>query len=510
MIPLDQWRVLLGQENVLTDEAIDPYLVNCLSISRRVLAVVRPCTESEVQRVVEIAASFKIRFYAVSTGHNWGYGTAMPVENDCVLVDLSRMNRILEIDQELGLISLEPGVTQGQLSEYFLSVGADFFVPTTGAGPSASLIGNALERGWGITPEEDHFGAVRSLRAVLPDGSLYRSSLASMGMPMAAAGWKWGVGPYLDGLFSQSNFGIVTSMTLALRRRPQHIEVYIFTLKDERQFCDLMSHCRDLLRDLHGIAGGMKFMNQAQYRLTLDTSELGLGLSNEFSWLGFGVLHCRKSMVSATRAAVRRALKPHLSQLIFLNEGRVKRFEALARLVPGAPGKKMARQAKQARDVLHIVRGEPRGLELRLVYRHVPVPPDGPRDPVKEGVGIIWYAPIIPLKPNLISKMVVTIQSVLRQYDMPEAISLTTVNDRCAMGVIPILYQRPAGKDAAHSCFRDLWRRGSDLGCFPYRINVAAMDDLVASGDPSYWQFIRTLKKSVDPDGLFAPGRYGK
>src|SRR5437763_1018426 len=129
---LDEWREVLRPDQVVTGSGLDPYLVNCLSITRRVLAAVQPENESEVQAIVRIAARHGVRVYAFSTGHNWGYGTSMPVEDDCVLVDLSRLNRILQIDSELGLIRLEPGVTQGQLFEYLRENHHDFFVPTTG------------------------------------------------------------------------------------------------------------------------------------------------------------------------------------------------------------------------------------------------------------------------------------------------------------------------------------------------------------------------------------------
>src|SRR5436305_9767259 len=107
---LDEWREVLPSDRVLTGEALQPYLINCLSINRTVLAALKPQSEADVQRVVEIAARHRVRIYTFSTGHNWGYGTSMPVEDDCVLVDLSSMNRILEMDGELGLITLEPGV----------------------------------------------------------------------------------------------------------------------------------------------------------------------------------------------------------------------------------------------------------------------------------------------------------------------------------------------------------------------------------------------------------------
>ena len=40
-----------------------------------------------VQNIVRIAVRHEVRLYTFSTGHNWGYGTALPVEDDCVLRD---------------------------------------------------------------------------------------------------------------------------------------------------------------------------------------------------------------------------------------------------------------------------------------------------------------------------------------------------------------------------------------------------------------------------------------
>jgi hypothetical protein len=48
---------------------------------------------------------------------------------------------------------------------------------------------------------------------------------------------------------------------------------------------------------------------------------------------------------------------------------------------------------------------------------------------------VIWYAPIIPLRPEIVRAAVAAIQLALRKYGFPEAVSLTTINERCAMGV---------------------------------------------------------------------------
>ncbi len=107
---------------------------------------------------MRIAQRQGIAIYPISTGRNWGYGTSLPAQDDCVILDLSRLQKIHHFDAELGVVTLEPGVTQGMLAAYLYAGNHPFMVPVTGAGPQCSLVGNALERGYGITPHTDHWG----------------------------------------------------------------------------------------------------------------------------------------------------------------------------------------------------------------------------------------------------------------------------------------------------------------------------------------------------------------
>ena len=507
---LEQWRRILPAGAVLSGSALDPYLINCMSIDRRIGACLLVTAEQQIIDIVRIASEYKIPLYPVSGGHNWGYGTALPVVDDCVLVDLKGMNRIIDMDAELGLITLEPGVTQRQLYEYLNSHGYDYFVPTTGAGPLGTIVGNALERGFGMTPERDHFLGVMAVRAVLPNGTVYQPLMSEMGCPVADGVWKWGIGPYLDGIFSQGNFGIVTAMQISLVRRPEHIEVFAFTMKDPAGLPNLVETCRELFHDLRGPIGSVKFINQRQVEMTIGTKKLGVGLKADFAWMGFGVVHTRKAMIGAIRKTIRRGLLPHVSRLIFVNQARLRRLKALSRILPPPVGPLVAGPVDRFQHLLEIVNGIPRGLELRLAYQHVPWDPDRPEiDPVKDGVGILWYAPVIPLKKNTVERMIATIQETLLKYSFEQAMSMTTLSEMCAMGVIPVIYRKPEEKDRAYECFRELWKRGIEHGCYPYRINVGAMEEMTGA-DSVFWSTVAGIKAAVDPDGIIAPGRYGR
>jgi FAD/FMN-containing dehydrogenase len=131
---LSAWRASLDSDRVLDAAgARQRYGVDTSGQGRTVLAGLLINERTEISAALEIARRYRIPLYPISTGNNWGYGGASPVLEGCVVLDLSGMNRIIEVDQELGLVTLEPGVTQGQLREYLDRHGLSFMVPTTGA-----------------------------------------------------------------------------------------------------------------------------------------------------------------------------------------------------------------------------------------------------------------------------------------------------------------------------------------------------------------------------------------
>src|SRR5213079_3678159 len=92
----------LGPEHVLVgDAAISRYRVCTQPITRRIAAAVRPESVEQVQEIVRIAAAHRLALYPISTGNNWGYGSAQPMRDDNVILDLGRMNRIHEVNTEL-------------------------------------------------------------------------------------------------------------------------------------------------------------------------------------------------------------------------------------------------------------------------------------------------------------------------------------------------------------------------------------------------------------------------
>ncbi|MFM6158369.1 MAG: FAD-dependent oxidoreductase, partial [Sphaerospermopsis kisseleviana] len=168
---LQAWEKILGAENVLTENhIIDAAATATFATKQRVLAIIRPGDRSQVQECVRIANEYKIPIYPISGGKNWGLGSRVPPQDDSVIIDLGRLNQIVEYNEKLAYVTVEPGVTFRHVYEYLQSVKSNLFISVIGGPPEASVIGNTLERGDGFGPLGDRFAYVCGLEVVLPTG----------------------------------------------------------------------------------------------------------------------------------------------------------------------------------------------------------------------------------------------------------------------------------------------------------------------------------------------------
>lgn len=217
---------------------------------------VAPKSTEEVQEIMRIANRFKVPIYAFSTGKNLGYGASAPIHSGSVMLDLKRMNRIIEINEKRQYAIVEPGVTIFELYHaiqdrgYKLSM--EMMDPAWG-----SVIGNALEHGCAHTSTygRDRFHDHCGMEVVLPTGELVRLGMGALPNSGMSAQFHYGFGPWLDGIFTQSNFGVVTQMGFHLR--PEY-EAYRSGLIQVPRFEDLEALIDVECHVTHsGIANGM-------------------------------------------------------------------------------------------------------------------------------------------------------------------------------------------------------------------------------------------------------------
>lgn len=161
-------------------------------------------------------------------------------------MELGLLNRIVDYNENLAYVTLEPGVTQRQLFEYLEGKKSNLMMSVTGSTPDSSLIGNTLERGVGKGPLGDRFAHICGLEVVLPTGECIHTGFERFANAKAAKVNRWGLGPYFDGIFTQSNFGIVTQMTMWLIPHPKYFQSFFYSINDDASLEELIDTLRSL------------------------------------------------------------------------------------------------------------------------------------------------------------------------------------------------------------------------------------------------------------------------
>jgi 4-cresol dehydrogenase (hydroxylating) len=99
--------------------------------------------------------------------------------------------------------------------------GSAWFLNVTGSGADTSILGNALDRG--IAHHGPRAEEIFGLEVVLGTGEVIRTGSGHFPHSRTTHLYRHGIGPSLDGLFCQSNFGIVTRAAIRLHaRKPMH------------------------------------------------------------------------------------------------------------------------------------------------------------------------------------------------------------------------------------------------------------------------------------------------
>jgi len=521
---LAEWRAAVGCAFVETGQgALRAAGSATFQTHQSISAILRPANTTEVQECVRIANRFRIPLYPVSSGKNWGYGSRVPPADGCVLLELKRLNRIVDFSEELAFITVEPGVTQRQVYEYLKERNSRLWMDATGSSPDCSLIGNAIERGFGHTPYGDHFSHACGLQVVLPNGEIIETGSAAFPGSSAGPVSRWGTGPSLDGLFSQSSLGVVTRMTVWLMPAPQAFTAFFFRSEAADGLPALIDSLRELrlqdaLRSSIHIGNDYRVLagiQQYPWDETGGATPLGLekigGFRKRLSfgyWNASGGLYGTSAQISEAKRLLRKALAQRRGRLKFLNLQTLqlaKRYAGLFRMLTGWD---MTRTVELVEPVLGLMRGVPTNHALSSAYWRkrcaVPAEPDPDRD----RCGLLWHAPVSRAEGREVAALTSIATDVLLRWGFEPMISLTMLTPRSVYCVLSISYDRDvAGEDEkAMACYDELATRCAENGFYPYRLGIQGMGHL--PGADAYRQLIRTLKSTLDPNDVIAPGRY--
>ncbi|WP_218933428.1 FAD-binding oxidoreductase [Rubripirellula lacrimiformis] len=523
---LEAWGYAIGSDRVITDrEILERHGRSAIDSRHRAGALLRPRFADEVAEIVRIAARFQVPVHPISTGRNWGYGAASPSVEGGVVLDLSSLQAVRFVDRDLGLVEVEPGVTQGMLYQFLLTQDDRWMTPVHGGGPDCSILGNALERGYGLTPTADHFAALTSIEAVLADGSNYRSAFHALDAPLIGSAHRWGIGPYVEGLFSQGNFGVVTKATFALQRRPQHTEAFFIRLKDDTALEAMVESLRTVLSSLSASVTGVNLMNDRRVLsmsrpYPIDDVPEGAVISDQqcaamtreagiSRWTLAGILHCPSRMRRPVRRELRRLLPPQSGTPIHFNRRRLSAANSLLRFLPFRVGG-IAGQLRSIDALIDLADGSPRRVALPLAYWLRGKSPTAiqPINPAHDGCGLIWYSPLVPMKGEIARSYVDMVDRVCKAHGIEPLITLTSLSDRLMDSTVPILFrpEKPGESQRAQACYEALLAGGRELGCLPYRLSHQSTGPLLADASPGHFDVITKLRQSLDPNNIISPG----
>jgi glycolate oxidase len=216
----EKLRRIVGDRGLITGpEQLRTYECDGLTNFRVVpAAVVLPATAEQVQAIVRLCHGERVPFVARGAGTGLS-GGALPVEGG-IVISLSRLNRVLEVDIPNERVVVEPGVINAHVTQLVAPHGY-FYAPDPSSQSVCTIGGNVAENSGGAHCLKYGFTTthVLGLEVVLPDGSLVHLGGKAPDTP----------GYDLCGVFvgSEGTLGVATKVILRITRRPETVETLV-------------------------------------------------------------------------------------------------------------------------------------------------------------------------------------------------------------------------------------------------------------------------------------------
>ena len=196
--------------------------------------VVKPKDAQEVQKILQFANEQSVPVVPVSSVVHF-HGATIPKQGGMVL-DLTRMKKVLEIDEDNRRGRIEAGVLWQQLTEELAKKGMRMIMPLL---PPAnrSVLTDYLEREVPTNTVYDYGEPMQSLEVVWPTGEIFRMGSASVnGYPDSTSKGANPSGPGLDFYRfvqgAQGTMGVVTWVNLKIESIPKIDKIYFAAVDD--------------------------------------------------------------------------------------------------------------------------------------------------------------------------------------------------------------------------------------------------------------------------------------
>jgi len=419
-----------------------------VSHPRQVDYVVMPETVQEVQQIVRVANEKKIPIVPMGGGMTLS-GLVIPVKGGIVL-DMKRMNQILEVNKLSRYALLEAGVTTGQLLSFLNENHPDLQPPIPDAPPSVTVAGNLLIHGSGYLSQRygDHGKMINGLEVVLPSGEVCK--LGSC----AVSNYWFGRGPIPDfiGLFTSAfgTMGVITKLSVELFPKPKFREIVFGLMEDPNDIPNILYKVTET-----GMA-----------------EDVLLGMQDKPDWMK-GYVFLMTYITGDTKEDIDRQIKI-LKKIYRKNNARFMK----------APER------------------------MKNIYLEKPIFASGAAD-YRKGGGFEYVGAFMPLEkiPEAYEKGA----EVSRKYGIPPTLGSRLIGGTHTIVMFfSYSFNRADANDMknARDALHETNKLALDLGGIPWKAELNGQKLTIDKMDHSYKKLLKTIRNILDPNGIMNPGNW--
>jgi len=415
--------------------------------------VVMPKTAEEVQKIVKLANKEKIPIVPVGGSMSLS-GLVIPHRGGIVL-DLKRMDRVLEVNEESRYVVVEAGMTQGKLKAYLERHHPDLRHSIPDAPPSATVVGNIVIHGQGRLTQQYGFNSdmVTGLEVVLPTGEVCKIGSCSV----SPHWFSLAPLPDLAGLFLGwfGTTGVITKLGLRLYPKKKIRDIEMFVVEDPNLVPDVIHRVThtEMTEDI--------FIGAQPYPLVF----------KDIIMIGICITGDSEEELEFKRRMVWDALRTHIDS----KEG------GFMMLTP----------------------------DIKRELLEMPTTGTTKFADVMKGGGFEYAGPIIPVEkfPEAYNKLL----EISSKYGITYGCAGRVIGrSHCMMFSFGYPFNRadPDNMERTKKALHDSNVAGLGVGGVPWKPEVSAQKMVMEKMDKNTLELMKRVKKLLDPNGIMNPGNW--
>ncbi|MFW9822027.1 MAG: FAD-binding oxidoreductase [Candidatus Thorarchaeota archaeon] len=410
--------------------------------------VVMPSSVEEIQKIVKLANKEKIPLIPMGGGLTLS-GLVIPIRGG-IVIDLKRMDQILEVNEICRYAIIEPGVTTGKLISYLNESYPDLQPAIPDAPPSATVVGNALIHGSGYLSQKfgNHGEMINGIEVVLPNGEICK--LGSC----AISNYWFSRGPIPDliGMFISSfgTMGIITKLSYKLYPKHKMRDVVFGMCRDPNNIPNLVSKIThtDLAEDFL-----LSKTDKPDY------------------------------------------VKGFILVMVFITGDSEDELESKCKMIKKLYRKNGAQYMKMPERTIEGLLAKPQFAAGAADFR--------------KGGGFEYVGSFMPLEK--LPEAIVRAAEISNKFSIVPTQAIRIIGrGHCIMFAPTFAFNRadPLDMKNARDALDETNKLVLELGGIPWKAELAGQKLIVKQMDPNYKNLLKTIRSSLDPNGIMNPGNW--